>query len=1021
MKTTMMQFLLSYSNYIVTAGVYAIVQSTIILMFALSAVYALKQKGPSVQSVILRTFLAGIFLSPVISVFLTTTDYPVFSLKIPHPEQVLIKNKAVSQQKSGKIFNAPTTDRKPVVNNDRTRETLKNRQLSVNTGDPVSQPAGMSNSSAASTSPPPALPETKNSVLVYVYLVLAASWILVTIILILRIIAANLYVFYLRSESFPAKPSIIAEGKRLSQELSVPEPVIVQNPDVSYPFLSGIMKHVVILPMGDIEKMMPVREILLHEYSHMIRRDNIWNQIRHIATAILPFQPLLWILSHWIDETSDYVCDDFVTQHVQNHRSYASKLTGLALYYQGGFPDMMGVSIVSVHTSLIRRVKRILDRSHNEPFRVSLSNICIIIFLCSVALLTTGLIGIHSKELHVSGAERILSGHKNDLANYLLHIFPFSGSVRHDVTVQTALQRTSSGNPVTVKNGPNHGKTIAPNHKIIPDASIGRNAMSDGLEKMNVIEPQTAPLDIKQNTKLPPSYQPESEVGLNTEYASNKQSPTAMDKSLFQQVLSESAALSSETTIAQNNFVYHDHGYSSAHHISEASTIIEPGKVDIITKWDKKHYNNSETLTVRDELDWHLSRGQKYPIWSPDGSAIAFTDWSGCGIWTLPLNGFKSFLIYEDTKVLKSEEFGFEYTIRGQHKQPLCFTPDGKEITFRDEIYDESRGSRAMIDEFGHLRSTSGYISVIRSVNIETKECRTVVEEASNGCWHPGGRFFIYTKTGSVTTEALQKSSGTFASIIVLDTETGEERLLVDNAHSPIITPDGSQVIYVENSWDNPQLYSIPFEGGEGEQLTSEGYWHQPSCTSDGKWLMSLVYDSTLPYNEDTWFRAVNLENGEIKDFYPPENFVFATMGNFSPNGTEFCYHLLETWESDEYDKYDCHVYVGDFPGSDQEKAAGTDDITPLEFAIKSNFPNPFNMNTSIEFVLDTDGPVTMEIFNIMGQRIRTLLDEHMPAGSHTVHWDGSNENRQRVASGTYIARLRMGTRVLTHSMTLVK
>ena len=66
------------------------------------------------------------------------------------------------------------------------------------------------------------------------------------------------------------------------------------------------------------------------------------------------------------------------------------------------------------------------------------------------------------------------------------------------------------------------------------------------------------------------------------------------------------------------------------------------------------------------------------------------------------------------------------------------------------------------------------------------------------------------------------------------------------------------------------------------------------------------------------------------------------------------------------------------------------------------NHPNPFNAETTIRFDLPAPGHVQMVIFNSLGQRVRTLLAEPRPAGSHELTWSGVDDAGRAVASGTY-------------------
>lgn len=84
-------------------------------------------------------------------------------------------------------------------------------------------------------------------------------------------------------------------------------------------------------------------------------------------------------------------------------------------------------------------------------------------------------------------------------------------------------------------------------------------------------------------------------------------------------------------------------------------------------------------------------------------------------------------------------------------------------------------------------------------------------------------------------------------------------------------------------------------------------------------------------------------------------------------------------------------------------------DISPTQrpesYAL-NNYPNPFNSRTTIEFALPQSGEVKLEVINILGQPIRTLVHQHMEAGDHKMAWDGKNENGIEVVSGTYLIRL---------------
>ncbi len=86
------------------------------------------------------------------------------------------------------------------------------------------------------------------------------------------------------------------------------------------------------------------------------------------------------------------------------------------------------------------------------------------------------------------------------------------------------------------------------------------------------------------------------------------------------------------------------------------------------------------------------------------------------------------------------------------------------------------------------------------------------------------------------------------------------------------------------------------------------------------------------------------------------------------------------------------------------------ENVIPTEFGLAQNYPNPFNPSTNIQFDLPKTVPVTLEIYNILGSRIRTLVrGESLNAGRYTAVWDGRDEGGTSVASGAYFCRISAG------------
>lgn len=110
--------------------------------------------------------------------------------------------------------------------------------------------------------------------------------------------------------------------------------------------------------------------------------------------------------------------------------------------------------------------------------------------------------------------------------------------------------------------------------------------------------------------------------------------------------------------------------------------------------------------------------------------------------------------------------------------------------------------------------------------------------------------------------------------------------------------------------------------------------------------------------------------------------------------------------------KLDLSTYTG---------VEGPREQLPERFTLAQNYPNPFNPSTSIAFTLTERSEIALQIYNVSGQLVRTLVQESRPAGEHEVRWDGRNSAGQEVASGKYWYRLRSETQTLQKQMTLLR
>ncbi len=135
--------------------------------------------------------------------------------------------------------------------------------------------------------------------------------------------------------------------------------------------------------------------------------------------------------------------------------------------------------------------------------------------------------------------------------------------------------------------------------------------------------------------------------------------------------------------------------------------------------------------------------------------------------------------------------------------------------------------------------------------------------------------------------------------------------------------------------------------------------------------------------------RRVMLEHPEFSEVWEGHNFF----------GSPF--HVMHGMKAIEY------TDAADFPG--------------YKWELRQNYPNPFNPATRIEYMLEKSCHVSLKIYNVTGQLVRTLVDEHQKSGSSSIIWNGRDERGRRVASGVYFYRLEAGEFVTSKKIVLLR
>lgn len=997
-----------WSDITMLFGLNLLIHSTLIIFIGLGGLYILRmqRRGTASQSLLLRFCLIAVLITPP-ALFIssaagvrglyvpiplpriqsaaapveTEQAYPPESPKPTAGGQSSRKENSAGQQPAGKIQAAePFTEQPPV------------------TTAPVKPHSVQSPPKSAPFQKKAVIPHTSsNNSLPSIPILFSLTWIVLSLFLVLRFGAITLYIRRIIRLASPAEPRHTALCRKVAGELGISAPLVLQSPYVTSILLTGLFRPAILLPSGGNEIALATREVFLHELAHLARRDPLWLHLCQLAKIIIPFQPLLWALARHIEELSDFACDDFVIRHTGLNRPYATQLYNIARSFQPrGIEASAGSGILSARFPLLRRIDRILDNSYSRRITVSANEVMSfsILFLCAVTF--TGFIGLRAEGAvgrTYASEQRLQDGGKQAVKRpSLFHtalpavlaghtVMQEQAAAEEGRVEETIRKEKSKKDPSPSADAVLPASETTPEESTVP-ATLAQANMGQEFKQ------ETAPM-------MQPAVSQRNSDPKNGENASHseKTSDISGDASRLIEGKNAREAFASADSLqktVQTGFVS-----LSNRGNTPQKTFIAPGKftLNINTKDNSSNYQLSQEMMV------NLQRGQTNPVWSPEGKRVAFTDYYGYSVWTVSLERRDLRLIF-DSKA--TEVNGFLRTIG--------FTPDGREILFVNYI--PSRSGKT--------------VPAIQAVDVITGNIRTVMEQASDGSYSPNGRYFAYV---SWTADYFQCATRLFnysyeslcSTILLYDTQTGKTRSLAENGTSPSFTPDGSAVFY--SGKDNEgklQLFRVPVSGGSPVQLTSDGNWRTPKLSPSGDWILSSgrSMDGKWPKAQ---LRFYHVKTGKSYDIFPESPFHVEAGGWSQDSGHVICTVLTPLVIDEGMMVGGPYMYISHFELNGAEKEAEVKSGKPSIFSFIGNFPNPFNPSTSIRFSLASPGRVDLEIFNSIGQKVRTLISESRPAGTHNVVWDGKNDHGMPVSSGVYIARLKGEGKVESRRMTLTK
>ena len=189
--------------------------------------------------------------------------------------------------------------------------------------------------------------------------------------------------------------------------------------------------------------------------------------------------------------------------------------------------------------------------------------------------------------------------------------------------------------------------------------------------------------------------------------------------------------------------------------------------------------------------------------------------------------------------------------------------------------------------------------------------------------------------------------------------------------------------------------------------------------------------------NGETWSEPINLNNQETPQMqglkpmyvYPADSVIYTgSSGGYNMGKIGFMFYDDFTWGSNVNSPYYHPNPDGGqtmfmeleiaFPSTDSDDPIAQ---TPSLNILGANYPNPFNPSTTISYNMPNNGKAKLQVYNLRGQLVRSLVNEHKTGGSHKVVWDGKDDNGNTVPSGLYFYRLDAGKYSQTRKMMLMK
>ena len=266
------------------------------------------------------------------------------------------------------------------------------------------------------------------------------------------------------------------------------------------------------------------------------------------------------------------------------------------------------------------------------------------------------------------------------------------------------------------------------------------------------------------------------------------------------------------------------------------------------------------------------------------------------------------------------------------------------------------------------------------------------------------------------------------------------ENCIVDNETAGLVNNAALVVDATNNWWGSAAGPGTGGANGTDGPATTDPFAIDPvsgveGCGGASQECLASDFTETIVSNEPPGIVEITVDDPEGIEqvrFYEVSNFtITSNSGDFTDQGdgiwtpaasgdTETSFTLTQADTDNPAATYYAQITNGCGTLTDIDPPHGFE-VTPSAFALDGNYPNPVRAQTTIAFDLPEQTDVTLSVYDVMGRKVATLVDQSMPAGSHDVAWQGRGQNGQALASGVYFVRLQAGERMAIRRLTIVR